>query len=190
MSYKELLAMLGMANQLRFPPKFDRNLGPHKGVWCDFHQAFGHDVEHCITLGYQLAGLVKDGLLKEYLEGSPEGKKEELQSVDQRHEVPVHDEINTISGGFSGGGCTASQHRRYAREVMIVEAREFGQQDEPDLCFTKADLRDVVPHEDDPVVISVVTVGRRVYRILIDQGSSADVMFWGLSKSCNCHPTN
>ena len=36
----------------------------------------------------------------------------------------------------------------------------------------------MVPHEDDPVVISVVTVGRKVHRILIDQGSSTDVMFW------------
>jgi len=50
---------------------------------------------------HQLAGLVKEGVLKEYLEGSREGTKEELQSVDKRHEVPVHNEINTISGGFS-----------------------------------------------------------------------------------------
>jgi len=34
-------------------------------------------VEHCIALGYQLAGLVKDGFLKEYLEGNQEGSKEE-----------------------------------------------------------------------------------------------------------------
>jgi len=60
---------------------------------------------------------------------------------------------------------------------MTVEARELDQPIEPDLCFTKDDLRDVVPHEDDLVVILVVTVGRRVHRILIDQGSSADVMF-------------
>ena len=44
--------------------------------------------------------------------------------------------------------------------------------------FTRADLRDVVPHDNDPVVISVVTAGRRVHRVLVDQGSSADAMFW------------
>ncbi|XP_068461718.1 uncharacterized protein [Phaseolus vulgaris] len=178
MSYKELLAMPGMANQLRFPPKSDRNLGPCKEIWCDFHKAFEHDVEHYIALGYQLAGLVKDGLLKEYLEGSKEGSKEELQSADQRHEVPVHGEINTISGGFSGGGCTASQRKRYAREVMTVEKRDPDQSVEPDLLFTKVDLRDVVPHEDDPVVILIMIVGRGVHRVLINQGSSIDVMFW------------
>ena len=46
-----------------------------------------------------------------------------------------------------------------------------------DLTFTRADLHDVVPHDNDPVVILVVTAGRKVHRVLVDQGSSADVMF-------------
>ena len=75
--------MLGMADKLRFPPKSDRNLGPHKEVWCEFHKVFGHDMEHCIALGYQLGSLIKDGFLKEYLEGSQEESKEELPLVDQ-----------------------------------------------------------------------------------------------------------
>jgi len=59
---------------------------------------------------------------------------------DQGHEIPVHGEINTISGGFSGGGCTASQRKKYAKEVMAVEAGEPDQSPEPNLFFTKADL--------------------------------------------------
>ena len=43
--------------------------------------------------------------------------------------------------------------------------------------FTRADLQDVMPHDNDPVVISVVTAGRKVHRVLVDQGSSADVLF-------------
>jgi len=82
--------------------------------------------------------------------------------------VPIHDDINTISKGFSWGGCTASKRKRYARKVMTMEDRGTDQPAEPDLCFTRADLRDVVPHDNDPVVISVVTVGRRVHRVLID----------------------
>ena len=46
------------------------------------------------------------------------------------------------------------------------------------LVFTKADLQDVVPHENDPVVISVVTAGTKVHRVLVDQGRSFDLMFW------------
>jgi len=61
---------------------------------------------------------------------------------------------------------------------MSGEAQEADQALDVDLVFTKADLRDVVPHENDSVVIWVVTAGRKVHRVLVDQGSSANVMFW------------
>jgi len=34
---------------------------------------------------------------------------------DQGHEMPVHGEIHTISGGFSGGGCTSGDDGRGIR---------------------------------------------------------------------------
>jgi len=61
---------------------------------------------------------------------------------------------------------------------MALEAQESNQTPEPDLIFAKADLQDVIPHDNDPVVISVVTVGRKVHCVLVDQGSLSDVMFW------------
>jgi len=60
---------------------------------------------------------------------------------------------------------------------MSVKAQRADDAFDVDLVFTKADLQDVVPHENDPVVISVVTVGRKVHRVLVDQGNSTDVMF-------------
>jgi len=41
----------------------------------------------------------------------------------------------------------------------------------------KADLQDVIPHDNDLVVVSLVTAGRRVRCVLVDQASSTDVMF-------------
>jgi len=60
---------------------------------------------------------------------------------------------------------------------MAVEVQPADLVPDVDLTFTKADLWDVVPHDNDPVVISLVTSGRRGHRILVDQGSSANVMF-------------
>ena len=61
---------------------------------------------------------------------------------------------------------------------MAVDSVEEDHSPDVDIVFTKADLQDVVPHDNDPIVISLVTAGRKVHRVLVDQGSSADVMFW------------
>lgn len=53
---------------------------------------------------------------------------------------PCMVEIHTIAGGFSGGGCTASQRKKYARAVMSVEAQRADDAFGVDLVFTKADL--------------------------------------------------
>jgi len=91
--------------------------------------------------------------------------------------MSIHGEVHTISGGFSGGGCTASQRKGYVRWVNAVVEEGLDDPWESDLVFTKTDLRNVVPHDNDPVVISVVTAGRRVHQVLVDQGSSTYVMF-------------
>ena len=79
----------------------------------------------------------------------------------QAHETPVLGEVHTIAGGFSGSGPTASQWKKYARGVNSIEERLSGEPWESDLVFTRGDLRDVVSHDNDPVVISVVTAGRK-----------------------------
>ena len=122
--------------------------------------------------------LVKNGFLKDYLPESQGTQTLAAPGSDKGHEMPVHGEIHTISGGFSGGGYTASQRKKYARAVTMVEVQEADLTLDIDLVFTKANLRDVVPHDNDPVVISVVTTRRKVHRVLMDQGRSTDVMFW------------
>ena len=54
--------------------------------------------------------------------------------------------------------------------IIILKVEEGGSDDpwESDPVFTRADLRDVVPHDNDPVVISIVTAGRKVHRVLVD----------------------
>jgi len=46
---------------------------------------------------------------------------------------------------------------------MIVEVMRPDQLLELALYFTSFDLEDVVPHEDDPVVISFITIGSKVH---------------------------
>ena len=149
MELKDLIAIPSIADRLRPPIKADKVPGPRKESWCEFHEAFGHHINNCLALGYQLDELVKNGFLKDYLMEKQAGRPPGSQpggSEGQQHEAPVLGEIHTIAGGFSGGGCTASQRKRYARSVMSVEVFEDNSPD-VDITFTKEDLRDVVPHE-------------------------------------------
>jgi len=105
--------MPGVVDKLKFSQKTDRNLGPRKNVWCEFHEGFGHNVEKCITMGHQLASLVKERFLKEYLEAYQEEPKGAVALRDQVHGTPILGEMNTILGGFSVGKSFASKRKRY-----------------------------------------------------------------------------
>jgi len=72
----------------------------------------------------------------------------------------------------------ASKRRRCPQAMTSLKAMRFDHPPKPDLSFTSSDLEDVVSHEDDLVVISIVTVGRKGHRVLVDQESSTNVMFW------------
>ena len=131
---------------------------------------------------------MKNGFLKDYLAGSATTTALTVPEEDQAHEMPIHGEVHTIYGGFSGGGPIASQRKKYVRAVNSVAEGGSDDQWESDLVFTRADLRDVVPHDNDPVVISIVTAGRKVHRVLVDHGNSADVMFWSTFNKLQLSP--
>jgi len=154
---KELIAIPNIAARLKVPVKTNRKMGPNKNTWCEFHQAHGHYIRNCLALAHQLDELVKSDFLKVHLQEQQNDQVLVTAGVEQGHEVPIHGEINTIAGGFSRGGCTASQRKKYAQEVMTVEVQEEDQTPYVDLVFTKADCQDVIPHDNDPVVISLVT---------------------------------
>jgi len=106
---KDLIVVPNIAERLKIPAKTDKKLWPNKNAWCEFHQAFGHPIRNCLALGHQLDEQVKNGFLKDYLVESQGSQNSIALGEDQGHEIPVHGEIHTIVGDFSGGGCTASQ---------------------------------------------------------------------------------
>ena len=84
-------------------------MGPKKNAWSEFQQAHGHYIHNCLALAHQLDELVNSSFLKDYLQEPQDDQALLVGGVDQGNEVPIHGEINTISGG----GCTASQRKKY-----------------------------------------------------------------------------
>nr|KYP65652.1 hypothetical protein KK1_011905 [Cajanus cajan] len=134
-----------------FPAATERQLGPFKIDWCEFHRTHGHSNENCFFLGRQIERLINEGRLKQFVARKQEG------------------------GGFAGGGTTSATRKGYTRSVLTVS--EFRRPSQPEISFLDSDYEGVAPHEDDPIIVSAIVMGYNVKRVLIDQGSSADILF-------------
>ncbi|GFZ00563.1 hypothetical protein Acr_14g0001980 [Actinidia rufa] len=92
-------------------------------------------------------------------------------------------DIQTIHGGFGSGGCSNFSRKRHARSAHRQAKKEIYNLSSsfvdahPPITFNNDDLRGLhLPH-DDALVISTVITNFNIQRILIDNGSSTDILF-------------
>lgn len=81
-----------------------------------------------------------------------------------------------INGGFAGGGISKSSRKRHLKEIYHIEGGE-GSPNLPTITFTQEDAVGIIPGHDDPMVITVILANANLHRTLVDQGSSADILF-------------
>ena len=88
-------------------------------------------------------------------------------------------EIKTIIGGPFSGGSFKSLKKAYQRQVNSIHTiPPFKQQrTDRDMSFSEADARGVKQPHNDPLVIMLNIEGFNTKRILVDNGSSADVIY-------------
>ncbi|XP_020218783.1 uncharacterized protein LOC109802006 [Cajanus cajan] len=173
---------------------------------CQFHRNRGHTTEECSALRDRIEDLVKAGHLQNFVRGDnrrnnyrtgrEEGRKEnrdraphrnrsrersrsQERSSQQRDRNQPRRVINTIAGGFAGGGSSSSARKRHLRAIKSVNS--IGRATAirmPPITFTDQYFQGVDPVQDDPMVISVEINNCIVRKTLVDQGSSADILYW------------
>ena len=87
-----------------------------------------------------------------------------------------------ISGGFAGGGESSSArkaHLRSIRSAEVVEVQVVSKLPRLDtsITFSDSDLEGCQHPHDDPLVIRAIVANKTIYRVLVDNGSSADIIF-------------
>ena len=123
-------------------PKFQPNYVDRR-KFCEYHRIFGHTIKECVGLKYLLESLARSGRLERYIEIGNQGQyqqlphpiqqipeeqslrqpRSELESSEPHNEnPPVQGVINTIAGGFTGGGQTKSTRRKHLRAIQLAQS--------------------------------------------------------------------
>ncbi|XP_075650016.1 uncharacterized protein LOC142620544 [Castanea sativa] len=150
-----------------------------KNKYCQFHKNHGHYTEDCRDLKGQIEELIQKGKLQKYVKNgessrfrdSNRSQRESSSKNENRPSQPpqeVIEEISTIARGPFTGGSFKFLKKACQRQVNNIHMMP---------PFNEEDARGVKQPHNDPLVISLTIEGFNTKRILVDNGSSANIMY-------------
>ena len=150
----------------------------------EFHRDHGHRTDDCIQLRKEIEYLIRRWYLRRYIASEGQDQVQPpppRQPTPTQHQQPLG-EIHVISGGFAGGGESNSARKAHLRsirsgEVMEVQAVSKFPRLDTAITFSDSDLEGCRHPHDDPLVIKAVVANKTIHRVLVDNGSSADIIF-------------
>uniref|UniRef100_A0A2N9F125 Integrase catalytic domain-containing protein n=1 Tax=Fagus sylvatica TaxID=28930 RepID=A0A2N9F125_FAGSY len=153
--------------------------------YCRFHRDHGHNTEDCYDLKRQIEELIKQGKLQRFIEkgqreGRPQGARQHRPPGEAPPRPPLG-EIHVITGGMAAGGTSRSSRKAYARQIHNVlvtqKSNKKPRVEDLPITFTEEDACKVFHPHDDALVVTMEIAGYSTRRVLIDNGSSADIIY-------------
>ncbi|XP_023873632.1 uncharacterized protein LOC111986229 [Quercus suber] len=169
--------------------------------YCRFHKDHGHYTEDCRDLKEQIEDLIQKGKLQKYVKNGESSKfrydnknhhKFSPNNEDCTSQRPpnVIREIKTIISGPSTSGSFKSLKKVYQRQENSVHRMPPFKQRQMDrnMCFSEENARGVKQPYDDPLVMMLVIEGFNTRRILVDNGSLAEIIYLSTFQQLNLDP--
>ena len=161
--------------------------------YCEFHRDYGHRTDDCIQLKREIEHLIRLEYLRRFIspENQPQNQAQNQAPAQQppppprqtttQHQQPLG-EIHVISGGFTGGGESSSARKAHLRNIRSTEIREIQAVSklprlDTSVTFSDSDLEGCQHPHDDPFLVHVVVANKTIHRVLVDNGSSTDIIF-------------
>ena len=161
--------------------------------YCEFHRDYRHRTDDCIQLKKEIEYLIRHGYLRRFIapENQPKNQAQNPGLTQQppppprqtttQHQQPLG-EIHVISGGFAGGGESSSARKAHLRSIRSAEIAEVQAVSklprlDTSITFSDSDLKGCQHPHDYPLVIRAAVANKTVHRVLVDNGSSADIIF-------------
>ena len=152
--------------------------------YCKFHRDRGHRTYDCIQLRKEIEYLIRCGHLRRYVASE---RQEQVQPPPPRQPTPSQHqpplgEIHLIFRRFAGGGESSSSGKAYlrsirSRETLKVQAVSKLPRLDTSITFSDSDMEGCQHPHEDPLMIKVVVANKTIHRVLVDNGSSADIIF-------------
>ncbi|XP_058078653.1 uncharacterized protein LOC131226981 [Magnolia sinica] len=178
-SQEQVLMEIKGEGFVNWPDRFRSNPNRRsKNKYCHYHCNHGYNTSDCYHLKEKIERLIQKGHLREHVERT--GTTEERSGENRPTE-----EIRTIVGGPRGGGNSKNAWKNHSRSIsqleseILILARPSKEKKIEKYCisFTDENAWGIHHTHDDALVVTLTIANRKVFRILVDIGSSADVLF-------------
>ena len=161
--------------------------------YCKFHRDYGHRTDDCIQIKREIEYLIRRGYLRCFIspENQPQSQAQNQAPTQQppppprqtktQHQQPLG-EIHMSLGGFAGGAESSSARKAHLRSIRSMEIGEIQEVSklprlDTSITFSNSDQEGCQHPYDDPLVVRAVVANKTVHRVLVDNGSSADIIF-------------
>ena len=137
-----------------------------------------------MALKEQVETLIRQGMLQKCVSRPPNACPSKAQGPKERTKNPKPGpvgEIRTIVGGPTVGGISRTSRKAYARQVhniLVVQRPPKNiRLDDQIISFSEEDARGTYQPHDDALVITMNIAGFTTRRVMVDNGSSADILY-------------
>ena len=160
--------------------------------YCEFHRDYGHRTDNCIQLRREIEYLIQRGYLRRLISPGNQAPSQTQNQNQAPTQQPPPRQTTTapVTPGrnpcdlrrICWGGESSSARKAHLRSIRSADMGEIQAVSklprmDTTITFSDSDLEGCQHPHDDPLVVRAIVANTTVHRVLVDNGSSADIIF-------------